>query len=263
MERGGDPGLLVGVDTDVKTSVFERIVVGIDGSDNALDAARLANELRAPSGRLVAVAVAETPYAVHTGSAAPLWTARLRAEATEACEALVEELDEPAIDTEVVEGRAAEKLLDVIRARDADLVAVGSGNSTRAAGMLLGSVATRLIHDAPCSVLVARGGDAPRRVVVGNDGSEQAAEADAVAQTLGDIELHRLVATGGKPLTGGHLIEAELDARSPVDALVHASETADLIVVGSRGLHGMGSLGSVAERVAHAAKCSVLIVRGR
>jgi nucleotide-binding universal stress UspA family protein len=32
-------------------------------------------------------------------------------------------------------------------------------------------------------------------------------------------------------------------------------------VVGSRGLQGMRSLGSVSERVAHEARCSVLVVR--
>ena len=43
--------------------------------------------------------------------------------------------------------------------------------------------------------------------------------------------------------------------------LVEVAIEADLLVVGSRGLHGMKALGSVSERVAHEAKCSVLIVR--
>lgn len=34
-----------------------------------------------------------------------------------------------------------------------------------------------------------------------------------------------------------------------------------LIVLGSRGLHGIRALGSVSERVAHRAPCSVLVVR--
>lgn len=40
-----------------------------------------------------------------------------------------------------------------------------------------------------------------------------------------------------------------------------ASLEADLVVVGSRGLHGLVGLGSVSERVAHRARCSVLVVR--
>ena len=49
---------------------------------------------------------------------------------------------------------------------------------------------------------------------------------------------------------------------NPVDVLVASAADADLLVVGSRGLRGLKSLGSVSERVAHQARCSVLIVRG-
>ena len=53
----------------------------------------------------------------------------------------------------------------------------------------------------------------------------------------------------------------ERDGRA-LDVLTTESETADLVVVGSRGLQGLKFLGSVSERVAHQAKCSVLVVRG-
>jgi nucleotide-binding universal stress UspA family protein len=43
--------------------------------------------------------------------------------------------------------------------------------------------------------------------------------------------------------------------------LVEAAAGADLLVVGSRGLHGLRALGSVSERVAHRASCSTLVVR--
>jgi nucleotide-binding universal stress UspA family protein len=46
-----------------------------------------------------------------------------------------------------------------------------------------------------------------------------------------------------------------------VDVLVEASESADLVVVGNRGLHGLKALGSVSERLAHQARSSVLVVR--
>jgi len=57
--------------------------------------------------------------------------------------------------------------------------------------------------------------------------------------------------------------EAGLDHRPPVEALIEraAEVDADLLVVGSRGVHGMAALGSVSERVAHRAGCSVLVVR--
>jgi nucleotide-binding universal stress UspA family protein len=53
----------------------------------------------------------------------------------------------------------------------------------------------------------------------------------------------------------------EIDER-PVDALQKASADVDLLIVGSRGLHGARALGSVSERIAHRAGCSVLVVRG-
>ena len=49
--------------------------------------------------------------------------------------------------------------------------------------------------------------------------------------------------------------------RKALDVLEVASETADLIVVGSRGLRGLRALGSLSERIAHEARCSVLVVR--
>ena len=50
------------------------------------------------------------------------------------------------------------------------------------------------------------------------------------------------------------------DDRDPVDALVAAGADSDIVVVGSRGLHGIRSLGSVSERAAHKSPSSVLVV---
>ena len=52
----------------------------------------------------------------------------------------------------------------------------------------------------------------------------------------------------------------EHDARA-LDVLNVASETADLVVVGSRGLRGLRALGSLSERLAHEARSPVLVVR--
>jgi nucleotide-binding universal stress UspA family protein len=45
-----------------------------------------------------------------------------------------------------------------------------------------------------------------------------------------------------------------------VAALLERAREAALVVVGSRSLHGLRALGSVSERVAHRASCSVLVV---
>jgi len=73
-----------------------------------------------------------------------------------------------------------------------------------------------------------------------------------------------IVGKGGKSLDDEQLAAVpglELDDRSPADTLVAASEDADLLVIGSRGLHGFRALGSVSEKVAHRAESSVLVVR--
>jgi nucleotide-binding universal stress UspA family protein len=120
-------------------------------------------------------------------------------------------------------------------------------------------------------VLIARQADDrfPRRIVVGIDGSLQSAAAYAAGRYLArrfDVELTPVVARGGKALDD-RLVSLIVDERhkeateDPATALVGAAADADLLVVDSRGLHGLKSLGSVSERVAHQAPCSTLIVR--
>jgi nucleotide-binding universal stress UspA family protein len=135
---------------------------------------------------------------------------------------------------------------------------------------------TKLLHDAPCSVLVAgsagEGDEFPRSVVVGYDGSEQAATAVRIAVEVArraGASLDALCARGSKEMDVEALqasltaiapgVSLSVEHHDPVDALVSAG--ADLVVVGNRGLHGMKTLGSVSERVAHKADCSVLVVR--
>ncbi|HET6656962.1 MAG TPA: universal stress protein [Gaiellaceae bacterium] len=123
-------------------------------------------------------------------------------------------------------------------------------------------------------VLIARPSDDPesfpRSIVVGFDGSEDALEALAVARRLDEetnASLRAVAAVGGHKLpldpVREHAPEVALDHRPPVEALVAEGEGADLVVLGSRVLHGLAAVGSVSERVAHQAKSSVLVVRSR
>jgi nucleotide-binding universal stress UspA family protein len=250
----------------VEAVIFERVLVGNDGSPAAMTALRVARAIAVPDATFLALTVAEIHLAAHAGMEAPEWDKRLRADAETARLAAERELrGEPNAEARMVTGYAAQRLLTTIDTLDADLVAVGSHGHSRAAGILLGSVATRLIHDAPCSVLVAHGDvdteRFPRRILVGVDSSEASGEAAVIAESLAlasGAELRRLTATGGKPLPEEAVLTAELDVRSPVDALVAAGQDCDLLVLGSRGLHGPAALGSVAERVAHRASCPVL-----
>jgi nucleotide-binding universal stress UspA family protein len=108
----------------------------------------------------------------------------------------------------------------------------------------------------------------PQSIVVGIDGSPESALAAAVAFSLGErfgAQVWPVASTSGKEIdldaVRAIATGVVLDKRRPVDVLVTASRDSNLLVVGSRGLHGLAALGSVSERVAHRAACSVLVVR--
>jgi nucleotide-binding universal stress UspA family protein len=256
----------------VASMIFDRIVCGVDASPESAEAVRQANVLLARTGRMSLVGVADVAVAVHTGFGATAVSGQIEGEMRTALLAAEQAV---AYGTSafprLVRGRPASGLLAAVREDEATLVAVGSHGQSRVAGMLLGSVATSVIHSAPCSVLVARAGAArwfPRRVVVGHDGSPQASTAAEVAAGLAGrfgSEVRTIAAGSDRDELALDGLQAaglvEFDPRPPVDALVHASQEADLVVVGSRALRGVRALGSVGERVAHAAACSVLVVR--
>ena len=149
----------------------------------------------------------------------------------------------------------------------------GSHGLSRATGIALGQC-RRISCMRPCAVLVARGSiDAerwPRRIVVGVDGSADSVRAVEAATALGarfDANVRAIVASKDARVdldAAGRIAPGceEHEARA-LDILNVASETADLIVVGSRGLRGIRALGSLSERIAHESRCSVLVVRSR
>lgn len=252
------------------SSVFDRVVCGTSGCPASLEAVRQAALLVSPDGVLAIVACADVAVAAAAGFLATQAAEELHAEARQALEQAAEIV--PQATTKLSHGRAAAALLAEIDARRATLVAVGPGSGSRLGGILLGRVATSLLHEAPCSVLVARRPSVPERfptgIVVGLDGSAHSAAAAAAAFDVAartGATVRGIVALGGKDvdleLARETLPDVEPTDGPPVEALLAASETADLLVVGSRGLHGVPALGSVSERVAHRAHCSVLVAR--
>lgn len=251
--------------------MFDCVVCGVDATPESLVAARQAARLLAPGGSLHLVAAADVGAAAQAGFEAVYATDQVRDDAGEALARAQAAIPEQAAG-HVVDGRAEAALLEVARRERATLVAIGAHRRSRAAELLLGSTALAVIRDASCSVLAARetddSGRFPRAIVVGLDGS---AEAQAAAEVASNVSKHcggaitGVVATGGKDVdpeaATGQAFEVEVEADSPVDVLKRRGETADLLVVGSRGLHGVRALGSVSERVANGASCSVLVVR--
>lgn len=256
---------------------FGRVVCGIDGSPASLEAARQAGVLAHP-GAVITLVAAIDPLG-------ELWdspryetlatAARVQEQAEEALEhgrAIVAASGAHTVEAEVVEADAASELLRRVAADPGCLLAVGAGGHDRLVGILLGATVTELLHESPCAVLVARdpgdGGAFPRALLVGVDGSVHSAGAFAAARSIAErlgAPLEAVVALGGKGVDL-HAVQEILDGRrfttddrAPVDAL--SSAPGELLVVGSRGLHGLAALGSVSERVAHRSDGSVLVVR--
>jgi len=250
-------------------SVFERILCGVDGTPESLIAVGQGVRLREPGGNLYLAAAADLGKAAHAGVAAPHAAELLRQEAGEAMAGA--RAIAPSAVEKVANGEPVAVLLREAEAEQATLVAVGSHGHGRAAGMLLGSVAARMLRDAPCSGLVARAArdeeSWPRSLAVGVDGSAESAAAFAVARSVAERfgASIQAVASARDHLDreAAQAIAPELEEQQgrAVAALTAASESADLVVVGSRGLHGLKALGSVSERVAHRARSSVLVVR--
>lgn len=234
-----------------RTWIFDRVLVGIDESPESLEAARQAAIFA--TGPVALFAAYSPTHALAGAGMAPVAVhydeSPFRENAEHALERAVAELHAVPASTRVAKGRAWEELLHEIVRRDYSLVAVGSHGAGRARGILIGSTATELIHKAPCSVLIARKPlqEFPSSIVVGVDDSVQGQRAGAVAGEL------------AARLAG--VLDRRENLQRPVESLVEAAMEADLLVVGSRGLSGVKALGSVSERVAHEAKCSVLIVR--
>lgn len=256
--------------------IFTRIVVGIDGSQQSLEAARQAALLQDVDGRLTLFSAWNIAPTIIGGTGAEIpYYFDEDLQRTTAEKALLAARDYVAPYTaataKLVRGTPAPGLLEEIERDEDTLVAVGSSGTGRLLGIVEGAVATQIIHKAPCSVLIARPVDDgfPRRVVVGVDGSVESAAAFAAARYIAerfDAGLHAVVAWGGKG-ANERLVAAITDGdhddrrEAPADALTAAAESADLVIVGSRGLHGLRALGSVSERVAHNAPCSTLVVR--
>jgi nucleotide-binding universal stress UspA family protein len=271
---------------------FSNVIVGIDGTRAGFEAARQAARLLERDGRLLLVGVEDGWDALAGRWAGATfawfdngtkWTyedrqAELRRRVRASLDEAVRQLKGAGtVESRAIEGRSWEALRTVAASENADLLAIGTHGGSRARGIILGYTATSLAHEAPCSLLIARPpfdpAAFPASLGVGYDGSPQSERALDVAIDLAALHPRtptRIVTC--RPIPPGLAREAAIK-RSPVhfvfdderhlpdDGLVEASQTVDLLLVGSRGLEGIGALGSTSERVAHRAASSVLIVR--
>ncbi len=129
-----------------------RIVVGVDGSPDSLNALRWALDLAEERKADVTVVQAWHPSAVHTIAHA----AADKDDSERVLNEIVEAHTRGGLKVTPVhvEGSAAAVLIDT--SKGADLLVVGSRGRGGFTSLLLGSVSSQCVHHAPCPVLVVR-----------------------------------------------------------------------------------------------------------
>lgn len=140
--------------------MFEKLLLAVDGSKHALHAAKVAGDMaRAMNAERLRIVVAFAPIPSYLGE--PNMQAAIDARLSEADEILKAALRVVGkipgeIHTELIEGSAAEAIIDVAETRESDLIVMGSRGWGTLAGLLVGSTSKKVVDHAPCPVLIVR-----------------------------------------------------------------------------------------------------------
>lgn len=270
-------------------AVFSRILVGVDGSERAEEAARQAGRLAAATG-----AALEFAYVVDTNHAHDTDVEMVAEGALDRAGARVRESGIQAA-PRILAGEPAEVLVAEAREHGVDLLCVGPDAGVLHGAVRIGRTADHVLREAHCSVLVARHGpqDFPARIACGVDGSDASVATATLAAVIAaatGAELHLIhvvpVFRGRDAewaLEDGEPSPPELEASvlavtsfgvtpfrdmamgRPEHALVAAAgrDGTDLLVLGHRGLRGVTRvlLGSVSRHASEHATCSVIVAR--
>jgi nucleotide-binding universal stress UspA family protein len=176
-----------------------RILAATDGSERAALAVRAAADLSLRAGaRLHLVHVWQEPQLAMTLPAAVAGEySRARERWKREAADLLDEQTDRVRGTEATvagahlrKGRPAEEVVGLAEELGADLVVVGSRGLGRVERLATGSVSEGIVHLASRPTLVVRSGAGawpPKDVVVGDDGSREAARAAEVAARVGKL----------------------------------------------------------------------------
>jgi nucleotide-binding universal stress UspA family protein len=139
--------------------MFKNILLAIDGSDHALQAARVAGEMARCNDAALRVVVAYDVVPAFFGEPEfqQAVSARMKyaENVLERAVSFVGEIPN-VIKIEVLEGPPAEAILRVVETRGNDLIVMGTRGRGRLSGLLLGSVSQKVVAHAPCPVLLVR-----------------------------------------------------------------------------------------------------------
>jgi nucleotide-binding universal stress UspA family protein len=273
-----------------------RVIVGVDGSEQALTAVRVAATEAA--NRMQSLHIVHAfiwPYLhVNVGPVADdLPESGLRHHAEDLLAEAVTEAGKAApevpVTTALIDGPATPVLLD--ESYGATLLVLGDRGLGGISGLIIGSVAVHAAAHAHCPVLVVRGAEpAGGPVVVGVDGSETAKAAVGLAfeeSAYRGVPLVPVLAWDAAPGYPAALVEQaarrtltealagpqerypdvaihpEPVRGHPRRVLVERSKTAQLVVLGARGLDTFKGLvlGSVSQTLLYHSACPVAVVR--
>ncbi|MGI9659572.1 MAG: universal stress protein [Gaiellaceae bacterium] len=254
-------------------SLGARVLCGVDGSAEGLEAARQAGRLVSPYGSLTLLGAFNAASAAQAGFLASNAAAELEEQARAAISEAVAVIGFTP-ETRLIDAEPLQALEAEAARLDATLVVVGTHELPRGLGIMLASVATTSVHVLARATLIARASSAsstrfPRSIAVGEDGSPPSTHAREVAGAVAerfDVPFRRVVCMGGDPdLDAVRQVAGPVEILDgkPLQELVRISHEVDLLVVGASGRAGLRALGSVSERLAHKASCSVLVVPQR
>ena len=136
----------------------QHIIVGVDDSDTAAHAARVAAELATRLGAVLHVlTAAEEKDAERVGVGTDTITVTTYDEAVAVANSVADSLRRNGLVVEVVGryGKPHEALIDEAKRLPDALIVVGN-RRMQGAGRILGSVANSVVHHAPCDVYIVK-----------------------------------------------------------------------------------------------------------
>ena len=139
--------------------MFQKILLAFDGSEAAQRAADLAGEMARTYQAALRIVIAYDPVPSYIGEPdyQRLLTGRLQHAEEMMAEAHRRVGEVPGeIKEEILEGPAAETILDVAKTRASDLIIMGARGMGRLTTLLIGSISQKVVAHADCPVLLVR-----------------------------------------------------------------------------------------------------------